>query len=1116
MKKNKRLYASVNRSRFKILLLMKLMSPLLLIFMMQLSVSAKSQDKITIRFKNIELIKAISLIEAKSDYRFVYNNNIIPSGKKIDASLRDADLPEVMLRLLNGTGLSYKMMKDNLVVLYLRDDEIKDISIKGTITDESGKLLEGASIKVKGSKTGTYTNASGEYTLSVPDNAILVISYVGYEPTEVAVGGRSAIDIKLKASSQKMDEIVVIGYGSASKRDLTGSIVKIAGKEIADKPNTNPTASLQGKVAGLSVVNSGKPGQEPDIRIRGTVSKTQTKPLYIVDGIFNDNIDYLNPADIESIEILKDPSSLAIFGVRGANGVIVVTSKKGKVGQLTVNVNSSVGTKKIVDKVSVTDAAGYKSLLDQQFGNQGTPLYPYFNLYTGNSNWAELISQNGFINTNNVSITSGTEKNKFYMGIGNTTEEGIIKHEKLQKLSLSFNDELKVSNHIKVGFNFTGYKARLPQLGDFSNALSAAPVVEPFNNANNVYNQMPFDIQSGQVDNPLRVIEEQKGQDLSDVYRAIGSVYAEISFLKKFTFRTVYSGDLAFNENRRYTPQVYMFGGAPTPAVNVINPISKVSQKSDRFSKFQQDYNLTYKNQFGEHGITLLGGFSTNFNAFTQTNGVVNQFTTGTKTPIPNDKRFWYLDNFFADPSSRNVILQNETLFGDGTGLKKPLQWEQATVSFLARALYNYKGKYLLNASFRRDGSSDVSPNNRYQNFMAVGGAWEVSKENFMSDQRIFDFLKIKASWGILGNQYTAIHYPFYPILTASSSAVLGGGVLPGYSPAFIADPNLKWETITSNEVGVEFSVLKRQLNVEVNYYNKKTKDLLTNYPSLNGQKPGITNVGEISNKGIEIAATLNKQFQNSFGYTISGNLTTLRNRVLSTYNNTPFFDGPTRSQAGDPIGSFFGYVVDGIYQNSTDSASSPNNNYLPGDFKFRDVNGDKVISPDDRTVIGNPTPKFIYGFSLGTNYKGLDFSMDFQGVSGNQIFRSWGNGAGFARLNYRTARLDAWNGDGTSNSEPILSDSRSVNRENSTYMIENGSYLRIRNIQIGYNFSKTMLSKLKLKTLRIYVSGQNLKTFKHNSGYTPEFGGSALQFGVDDGSYPVPAIYTAGINISF
>lgn len=995
-----------------------------------------------------------------------------------------------------------------------------DITVRGTVKDKDGNPLPNANISEKGTRNNVASKSDGSFSITVKDNAVLVISYVGYETMEVPVNGRSTIDIQLTPSQKVQDAVVVIGYGTANKRDLTGSIVKVAGKDVADKPNTNPTASLQGKVAGLSVVNSGQPGQEPDIRIRGTVSKTQTKPLYVVDGIFNDNIDYLNPADIESIEILKDPSSLAIFGVRGANGVIVVTSKKGKAGQLTANLTSFVGVKKIVDEIELTDAAGYKKLLNQQFTNQGTPLYPYFDKYTGNSNWVDLISQNGFINVNNLSITSGTDKNKFYLGIGNTTEEGIIKHEKLEKISINFSDELKVSKSIRVGINFNGYRARLPQLQSFTGAIVAAPVVEPFNTAKNVYNQMPFSLQDGQVDNPSRVVEETKGQDISKVYRTVGSLYFEMNFLKKFSFRTTYSADLAFNENRHYTPQVFMYG-AVNDAVNQVNSITKVSQRSNKFSKFQQDYNLTYKNQFGDHGLTVLGGFSTNFNDYTETNGIVSQFTTGTATPIPNDERFWYLDNFFADPSSRALITPERDVFNN----PKPLQWEQATVSFLARALYNYRGRYLFNASFRRDGSSEISPSNKYQNFVAAGAAWEISKEKFMERQKIFDFLKLKLSWGVLGNQYTDIHYPFYPLLTASGSAIFGGGggaVLPAYTASFIADPNLKWETITSREAGIEFSVLKKKLSGEINYYNKHTKDLLTNYPSLNGQKPGITNVGEITNKGIEISLKWAHQPGRDFSYSVSANLTTLNNKVTKTFNDQDIISDPTIYRVGAPIGSFYGYIVEGIYQNAADSANSPNldapnpDRYKPGDFKFRDVNGDKKISPADRTIIGNPTPDFTYGFSLGANYRGFDIAVDFQGVSGNEIFRAWGNGAGFARLNYRAARLGAWNGEGTSNTEPILNDNRAVNRLTSTYMIENGSYLRIRNLQLGYNFSKELLTKVHIKAFRIFISAQNLKTFKSNSGFTPEFGGSALQFGIDGGSYPVPAVYTAGVNVSF
>ena len=469
------------------------------------------------------------------------------------------------------------------------------------------------------------------------------------------------------------------------------------------------------------------------------------------------------------------------------------------------------------------------------------------------------------------------------MGVGYTTQEGTIKHELLKKYSLNVSDELKVSKGIKIGFDINGYNAKLPQLHDFSNAISAAPIIEPFNTKFGVYNQTPKDLQSAQVDNPLRFVEETKGQDLSNVYRAVGNVYAEINFLRNFTFKATYYADLAFNDNRHYTPLVRVYDAVLDTIVQT-NTKTQVSQKDNTFSKFQQDYLLTYKNQFGDHGLTVLGGFSTNYNSYHETNGLVSQFTTGTATPIPNDKRFWYLDNFLADPTSRALITPENDLFGN----PNPLEWEQSTVSYLARALYNYKGKYMVNASFRRDGSSDISTQHTYQNFGAVGLAWELTKEKFMENQKVFDFLKLKGSWGVLGNQYTAIHYPYYPLLTASGSAVFGSGtaqqVLSAFTASFVADPNLQWETITATDLGLEFAVLNNRLKGEAGYYSKITDHLLTNFPGLNGQKPGITNAGKITNHGVELAASWSDKFSNGLGYTISGNITTLHNVVNSVF----------------------------------------------------------------------------------------------------------------------------------------------------------------------------------------------------------------------------------------
>ncbi len=1122
MQKKQR-FLAIRQSLTKILLLMKLSIVLILITSLHLSAKTYSQQMVTLKFQSTELKTVLKQIEKKSSYRFLYNNDVIASNQKITLDVNNVPVAAVLDDMFKNSALTYRILDNNLVVITQKTVAVQDIKVTGKVTDANGQAVPGVTVKIKGSVVGTSTDAAGNYALTVPNGARLVFSSVGYLSQEIPVNGRTEINVVMQIGAKDINEVVVIGYGVANKRDLTGSISKVSGSEVADRPNLNPISSLAGRVAGLSVVNSGILGSNPDIRILGTISKTQTAPLYVVDGIFNDDISFINPSDIESMEILKDASSLAVFGVRGANGVIIITTKAGKVGKLNVNFSTSLGVKKVVDKVALTNGPQYTSLYTQQRINDGQAPYPYWSAYTANTDWQDQLFSlhKGMINYNNVSISSGTDKNKFYMGLGYSTEEGVIKYEKLQKFTVTLKDELKVSKNLKFGFNVIGYQAKLPQTQQSAISLAqrALPIFAPFNTTANIYNQSPFLLQDAQVDNPLRVINEQHGQDLSNRYSIIGNVFTEINFLNKFTFKATYYADLDFNAERKYNPLVNMYNLALSDTAAVILNTS-VTQKSSTTAKFQQDYLLTYANQFGDHGLTVLGGFSTVYNKYTEVNGQISQFKTLGSTPIPNDPRFWYLDNTFADPSSRVAIAPANDVFGN----RIPTEWDQATVSFLARALYNYKGKYLLNASFRRDGSSDISPKSRYQNFEAVGLGWNITKEDFMQHQHLFDFLKLKASWGILGNQYTAIHYPFYPALTAGSSAVFGGngGTLQSaYTASYVADPNLKWESVTSTSVGIELAVLRNRLSVDASYYNKQTKDLLTNYAAANGQKQGITNAGAILNKGIELSVTWKDKFKNGIGYFISGNFTTLHNKVTDLYKGAPIFDGASITKVGSPIGSFYGYVVNGVIQSSADSANSPqfSNPSRPGDLKFKDLTKNGVLSDSDRTVIGNPTPKFTYGFSLGMNYRGFDISADLQGVYGNQVFRGWGNGAGYARINYRTARLNAWHGAGTSNWEPLLSDGDANNSLNSTYMIENGSYLRIRNVQIGYTFNTQMLAKYHIKTLRFYISGQNLKTFKHNSGYTPEFGGSATSFGYDDGlnkPYPVPAIYTAGLNINF
>ena len=976
--------------------------------------------------------------------------------------------------------------------------------IKGKVSDNKGVGIPGAIIVAVDSKTTADTDFDGNFSIKARIGEVLKISMVGFDA--VSVNATSEImAVKMQESKDtELKEVVVIGYGTAKKRDLTGSIVKLEGKIVADKPNTNPVASLQGRVSGLSVVNSGQPGAEPDVRIRGTVSRYNTKPLYVVDGIFTDNINFINANDIESMEILKDPSSLAIFGVRGANGVIIITSKKAKEGKTTVNYNTTLGLKSIVSKPSLANASQFKTLYDEQRVNEGAAPYAYYDKFTGDTDWIDAISnENSTIVNHNLSLSNGTDKNKFYLGVGYVQDEGLIDYENYKKFTFNLNNELQISDAIKIGVGFSGVDARPAQLHSFGGALNATPIVEADNSELGVYNQLPVQIGGAQIGNPLLYVEGTQGTQLNRETRFVGNVFAEFKLLKDLKFRAAYYADLGYNKGRGYTP-VFNVYTAETDQLTLAggNSQTSVNQYSNTYEKTQQDYLFTYNKTFGNHNLTAMAGYTRYYFGYESINGSVSQYIG--KDPIPNDKRWWYLNVYpYGDPSSSR----------SSSG-----QYENGTVSYLARALYNYSGKYTLNASFRRDGSSAFTGNNRFQNFWSMGAAWDVSKEDFMQDQKIFDSLKIKGSYGELGNQYTSIQYPSYPNYTTGASAVFGETLVPAYILAYRSNPNLKWETVTSYEGGIEVGTLNNKLKLEATYFNKTTKDLLT-FVDL-GAESFYTNAGEIGNTGFEFSASWNDKVNDDFQYSINGNLTTLNNEVKSVYEEGfQVFDGPSILTAGAPIGSFYGYVVEGIYQSYSDVLSSTPSSlgdYGPGDLKYKDVDGDGKITPDDRTIIGNPTPDIMFGMSGSVTYKKITLSADLQGVYGNEVWRDWGNGSTFAQFNYRTDRLDRWNGAGTSNWEPRLNDGSGYNKQNSTYMVEDGSYIRLRNIQLAYDFDAKLLNRFYIQGLKLFINAQNPVTWNHNSGFTPEAGGSPISFGRDFGGYPLPAITTLGLNVTF
>lgn len=553
------------------------------------------------------------------------------------------------------------------------------ITISGVVTDKTGETVIGASVRVKGQESkGSITDINGKYQIvDVASNATLIFSYIGMREQEIAVNGRSTINVKMEEDSQLIDEVVVVGYGSAKKRDLTGSIVTVKADEIASKPSTNPLASIQGKVAGVQVVNTGRAGQDPEIRVRGTNSINGFKPLYVVDGLFTDNINYLNTADIESMEILKDPSSLAIFGVRGANGVIIITTKRAKIGKTMVNINSSVGWKVIYDRVGVTNAEEFKMLYNEQLISQGSDPYDYTQ-WTGNTDWQNEIFQTGFLTNNNVSITGATDKSKFYLGLGYVMEEGSIKTEKLNKFTVNLNSEYSVTDFLRFGFQLNGVRAKYPDAKGVDGALKAAPIAPTHDLESGLIHTLP-DFQRAQVWNPLIETELRGAHNKSENYRVAGNVFGEIDILKNLTFKATFSMDYASSQGRSYSPLIYVYNPDVEGGKERLTERESVNQSKSTSLAAQSDYVLTYLGQFGNHGLTLTAGLTTNYNESSSLSGGRSQLA-GYGILVGDDPDRWWLS----------------TIDDVSTATNGGSQSDRFTMSYLFRALYNYKNRYLL------------------------------------------------------------------------------------------------------------------------------------------------------------------------------------------------------------------------------------------------------------------------------------------------------------------------------------------------------------------------------------------------------------------------------------
>jgi len=990
--------------------------------------------------------------------------------------------------------------------------------LKGKVTDATtGESLVGVSVLIKGTTTGTQTDVNGAFSLSAPTNATLVFSYLGYINQEVAVNGQNTISVKLLAKSNELQQVVVIGYGTQRKVDNTGAVSSVKGAEISKQPDANPVSALQGKVAGVTITNNGTPGSAPAISIRGLGTVYgNVSPLYVVDGVWYDDITFLNSSDIENVTILKDASSTAIYGVRAANGVVLITTKKGVKGKPVINYNGYVGYQAATNQPKMATAAEYAQGINEAvaYGNTFAapddvkpPIFDNPASYGKGTDWYGQILRNAFTTSHQVSLSGGTEKATYNYSFGYLDQDGLVRNNNYQRFTVHLSNEFKPLSILSIGYNANGvYSYSKDAPGGIFHQLYAASPTLPVYYADGKYGD-PTDYGTGAGNNFNPEVTLDYNNHRTVDHRFTGDVHAELKIIKGLKFRTSFGGDLGQLEARGFTP-IY----AATVAQN--QNVTALEIEHTETKNWIWENTLTYDFQYKDHKFTALAGYSAQNNRTYEIVAKANG--------VPYVKSGSLYDSF---PKGDTSV----------TRIRNPgNQLHNRTLSQFARINYSYKDRYLLNASIRRDGASQFYPN-PYGWFPSIGGGWVITNESFMKDQHIFDNLKLRGSWGKVGNSVVPIN-PSVQTVAADPylTAVFGNPQVPyqGASINTIVPPRTVWEKAVATDFGIEGSILYNKLSFEADYYNRKTEDAIFAIPVLAsiGTNSGslIGNQATIQNKGFEILITWKDRVGNDFGYSLSGNIGVNNNKVLSVESGkNPIYDGgngiangnlATRTVVGEPIGEFYGYKVTGVFQTQAQVDQSPQKgtNTQPGDFIYQDTNRDGSIDSKDRVVIGNPNPKISYGFNTSFTYKQFDLALDMQGVADVDVYNA-NIGFRFGGENFTQDFYEhRWHGEGTSNTYPSTNVGANNNSKPNSFFVESGAYFRVRNAQLGYTFPGLSLKKYGIQKLRIYANAQNAINIFGYKGFTPEIGGAALSRGIDTEVYPLFATYNLGVNVTF
>jgi len=1081
---------------------MKLTIVLMLLTSLQLSARVFSQNTITLKMQSVELKKALGQIEKKSNYRFLYNDDVLLQFKKVNINADNSPVTEVLDNLLAGSEITYKELKNNLIVITRKNEVYRDVPISGKVVSDNGDPIAGVSILVKGTNIGTKTDANGNFSFTVPDNAILIFSSVGYENTEVSVAGQTTLNVTLKLSEKIQDAVIVIGYGSARKKDLTGSVASVTGAELAKQPVLTATQGVQGKVAGVQVISSGDPNALPVIRIRGTGTMLAgANPLYVVDGIINDDIRNINSADIVSMEILKDASATAIYGMRAANGVILITTKKGRPGRMIVNYDATIGIKEATHLVNMAGANQYAGYINEAsiYYGAGDSLVKQAMLQSGgNTDWYDEILKKGFFQNHNISLSGGSDKINYFLSAGYLSDEGIIRTNDFKRFTLRNNNDYKITKNFKIStlVSYSRSDVRNVDLGGFNVAYRAAPYV--IAKQNDKYGNTSL---SNNVGNPILDQDKNNNSGKGDRFQA--NVVAELKPITWITLRTSFGID---KNNFRSVSYGYKYlNDGPnnvflTSGSNQVRTNSRLTVEESQGNRWVWDNTATLAKRFGGHNFNLLVG--------TTAEQIRDNTLGGTRIDVPESEDQWYL-------GAGSSLGATNTNTGD----------KSTRNSYLGRLNYNFSDKYFLTATGRYDGSSRLPKDSRWGFFPSVGAGWVITSERFMGSQKIFDNLKLRASYGKVGNDGIPSNL-FIPLATINLPYFFNGTEYQNIRLAELADQNLQWEVTSETNFGLDFTLLKTRLSGSVDVYNRKTEDALVRIkiPSILGDPNDeyITNAASFTNKGVELSLDWRDNINKDWKYNIGGNIAFNKNKINNLNGGQAIPDGgvggqgnTTRSDNGQPIGSFFLWEVEGIFQNATEIAASAQTGAIPGDLRYRDVNNDKVINADDRVYQGSYQPKMTYGINGGVSYKTFDFSFGGYGTGGGKIYNGKKAARGDFRDNVETETANnRWTPNNTNTNIPRANTNE---LPASTYFLEKGNFFRINNLTLGYTLPGNITTKFKMQSLRVYVTAQNVATFTNYSGFTPEISnGGTLAGGIESAIYPTTRTFAFGVNVGF